>query len=370
MVAQPLDGIRVLELGGGLAAAFATHLLAGYGAEVVRVDPPAHADAPPGMTEDQEAALLGGKRRIDADAAEVRRLAGVADMIVEDLDPATAAHLAFDPAELRAEREELVVVSISPFGRSGPDRDARATNATVFATSGMMSLTGDPERTPLVTGGSQALHVGGLNAFGAALSALFGAQLHGTGAWVDISVQECLAGMLELYGPGGAYGLPPTLRFGNWHRACWALYPCADGHAGVFCLERQVPSLFAAIGDPELDDPRFRDPLQRPDNEEELSASVIGFMVDHTGDDLLQIGQQRKIPFGIVRRPSELLEAPALRTRGFFDEVALPDGTVVTTPGRPFLGLGWTAPDRVHRPGEDTDAVHRDWSTPAPGGVA
>ncbi len=362
MVAQPLEGIRVLELGGGLAAAFATHLLAGYGAEVVRVDPPADPDAPPGLTPDQEAALLGGKRRIHADASEIRRLVDVADLVIEDLEPAAANAVGFDPVELRMARDELVIVSISPFGRSGPGRDATATNATVFATSGMMSLTGDPERTPLVTGGSQALHVGGLNAFGASVSALFGAQLQGTGAWVDISVQECLAGMLELYGPGGAYGLPPTLRFGNWHRACWALYPCADGHAGVFCLERQVPSLFSAIGDPALDDPRFRDPLLRPDNEEELSASVIGFMVDHTGDDLLRIGQERKIPFGIVRRPSELLDAPALHTRGFFDEVALPDGTVVTAPGRPFLGLGWTAPDRVHRPGEDTDAVRRAWT--------
>lgn len=368
MVAQPLEGIRVLELGGGLASAFATHLLGGYGADVVRVDPPESPDGVPGMTPDQEAALLGGKRRIRADATEVARLAAVADIVVEDLDPAAATALAFDAAALHAAREDLVLVSISPFGRSGPDRDAGATNATVFATSGMMSLTGDPERTPLVTGASQALHVGGLNAFGAAVGTLLGAQISGVGGWIDISVQECLAGMLELYGPAGAYGLPPTLRFGNWHRACWALYPCADGHAGVFCLERQVPSLFAAIGDPGLDDPRFRDPLQRPDHEEELSASVIGFMVDHTGDELLRIGQERKIPFGIVRRPSELLDAPALRSRGFFDEIELPDGTTVTAPGRPFLGLGWTAPTRVHRPGEDTDAVRADW-TVAVGGA-
>ena len=88
----------------------------------------------------------------------------------------------------------------------------------------------------------------------------------------------------------------------------------------------------------------------------------------YTGDELLRIGQERKIPFGIVRRPSELLDAPALRSRGFFDEIELPDGTTVTAPGRPFLGLGWTAPTRVHRPGEDTDAVRADW-TVAVGGA-
>jgi crotonobetainyl-CoA:carnitine CoA-transferase CaiB-like acyl-CoA transferase len=172
---------------------------------------------------------------------------------------------------------------------------------------------------------------------------------------VDLSIQECLAGSLELYGPASALGEPPALRFGNYHRAVWAIYPCADGYAGVFCLERQVPALFAVIGEAlgtdVLDEARFRDPGQRAQHDEELSAYVLSFMVDQTGDDLARLGAQHRIPFGRVRTPAELLHSPALRERGFFDTVAGPGGGAVDVPGRPFPGFGWQLADPSPPPG-------------------
>jgi CoA:oxalate CoA-transferase len=332
----PLHGVRVLEVGGGIPAAFAAHLLGGYGAEVVRVEGLWEPVLP--LTDDEELYLLAGKRRVaGVDGGTLARLAAAADIVIEDSPPGTV-----DVASWRRERPELVVVSVTPFGQDGPRATEPADNLISFAASGMMSLTGDPDRAPLVTGGSQAQYVGGLNAFSAALAAHFGAVMQGEGDHVDLSIQECLAGMLELYGPASAAGEPPALRFGNYHRAAWALYPCGDGFAGVFCLERQIPALFAAIGAPELDEARFRDPVQRSEHDEELSAHVISWMVDHTGDELLAIGQQRRIPLGKVRTPAELLGSPALVERGFFDDVCRA-GTAATTrvPGRPFAGLGW-----------------------------
>ncbi len=357
---QPLAGVRVLEFGGGISAGYAAHLLGGYGADVVRLD---GTPAVP-LREEEFVYLAAGKRRVEpADRAELRALALAADIVVEDGPPGALAAAGLDPLELRASKPELVIVSITPYGQTGPHAHRPSTNAIAYGSGGIMSLTGDPAREPLVTGGSQAYYVGGLNAFGAASTAYLGAMVHGEGDWIDISVQECLAGMLELYGPGSAYGLAPTLRFGNYHRAVWAVYPCADGYAGVFCLERQVPALFRVLDNPELDDARFRDPLQRPANDEELSAYVIGMMVDHTGDELLQIGRENKIPVGKVRTPLELLDDPSLAERDFFDTVALPDGRTATVPGRPFLGLPWTHDGRLHGAGEDTDAVRSDWLT-------
>lgn len=359
---QPLSGVRVLELGGGVAAAYAAHLLAGYGADVVRTE----ADAgPAALTPDEQLYLLAGKRRVAPNTAELVTLARAADIIIEDGPPGALAALGLSPEALRGSRPEQVVVSISPFGQSGPRAGWQATNLVSFAAGGMMSLTGDSTRAPLQTGGSQALYLAGLDGFGAALTTYLGALVHGEGDWVDLSVQECAAGMLELYAAASSMGEPAALRFGNYHRAVWAIYPCADGYAGVHCLERQVHNLFRVIGEEALSEERFVDPLQRAQNDEELSAYVISFMVDHTGDELLEIARSNKIPMGKIRTPAELLTDPALRERQFFDEVAGPQGAVATVPGRPFPGFAWGGGGAVHGAGADTGAVLHEWAKEA-----
>jgi crotonobetainyl-CoA:carnitine CoA-transferase CaiB-like acyl-CoA transferase len=340
----PLDGVRVLEIGGGISAAFAARWLAGFGADVVRVEPDVESLSP-----DEAVYLLPGKRRGRADAAELAALARAADIIIEDGPPGALAARGLDPAALRAERPALVVVSITPFGQDGPYAACPATNITAFAMGGIMSLTGMHQREPLVTGGSQALYLGGLDAAGAAVTAYFGALVHGEGDWVDISLQECMAGMLELYGPRGAYEGAVSIRSGNHVRAVWGLYPCADGYAGVCALERQVPALFSLLGDPELDEPRFRDPLERPNHDDELQAKLYAWFGERTKAELLELGVRHRVPIGAVVTPLELLDNPALLERGFFDTVDTPAGQA-RIPGRPFLGLGW-------RPGALADPV-------------
>ncbi len=216
-----------------------------------------------------------------------------------------------------------------------------------------------PQREPLVTGGSQAFYLGGINGFGAAVTAYLGALIHGEGDWVDISIQECMAGMLELYGPGGAVNGVPSVRAGNHVRASWGIYPCADGFAGVCALERQIPAFFSVVGDPELDEPRFRDRLQRVDHDDELQAKFYGWFAEHTKQEILDLGAKYKVPFGAVMTPNDLLENASLAERGFFDAVATLDGMAMI-PGRPFLGIPWV-PGELHEPGADTAEVVADW---------
>lgn len=352
-----LEGVKVLEIGGGFAAAFAARWLSGFGADVVRADPPAES-----LTTDEQIYLLAGKRRIAAGPGQLRALALGADIVIEDQNPGTLAGWGMSPLDLRAEKPTLVVVSVTPFGQTGPYATYEADNIIAFAMGGLMSLTGHPAREPLMTGGSQAYCLGAMNAFGAAVTALYGAMIQGEGDWIDISLQEAAAGMLELYGPGGAYnGLGPHLRSGNHVRAAWAIYPCADGFAGVCALERQIPALFAAIADPELQEPRFRDPLQRPLNDDALQAKLYAWFGAHTKDEILAMSPKFKVPFGAVLTPGDLLESPSLAERGYFDEVLLPGGQVATVPGRPFLGFPWTPPSSLHEPRADTAAVEADW---------
>lgn len=368
----PLQGVRVIEIAGGVPAAYCAHLLAGYGADVIRIED-AYRSVPGDwtLTADESTYLLPGKSRITlcgsgpiltgtatdtatgtltdtptatttgaaTGAERLRRLVAAAEVVVVDGPPGR-----FDIPAWREANPALVAVTISPFGQSGPDRSLPADDLVAFAAGGTMSLTGDPSRTPLVTGGSQAFTFAGLHAFTAALSTYYGAVLQGEGDWVDISVQECLASSLELYAPAAAMGEPAALRFGNYHRAVWALYPCADGYGGVFCLERQLPALFELVGQhlgiDTLTEERFRDPRQRLEHDEELAAYILSFMVDHTGDDLARLGAERKIPFGKVRNPAELLSSVALADRAFFDNVSTNQGDV-RIPGRPFPGVSW-----------------------------
>jgi len=276
-------------------------------------------------------------------------LALAADIVVEDRKPGTLAAMGMAPEALRAEKPSLIVVSITPFGQTGPAAGYEATNAVAFAMGGIMSLTGHPSRPPLVTGGSQAFYLGGLNGFSAAVTAYFGAMVHGEGDWIDISLQECAAGMLELYGPRSEYDqVGPSARTGNNTRAIWAIYPCADGYAGVCTLERQVPALFRVVGDPALQEPRFTDVLQRAEHDDELQAIMYSWFLPRTKQEILDLSPVHRIPFGAVLTPKELLENASLNERGYFDTVDTPEGAA-RIPGRPFLGFNWK-PGTLHEP--------------------
>jgi crotonobetainyl-CoA:carnitine CoA-transferase CaiB-like acyl-CoA transferase len=360
----PLSGVRVLEVGGGIPAAFCCHLLAGYGADVVRTE----GDNGVPLTDDEATYLLAGKRRVDASdhgASDdrLRSLALAADIVVEDQPPRTLASRGCAPADLRSQKPELVVVSLTPFGQDGPYAAYATTNAVSFAMGGIMSMTGDVNRTPLVTGGSQAQYLGGLSGFSATVTAWLGRELQGEGDWLDISLQETAASMMELYLAGTAYGAPVQLRTGNQVRAVWGIYPCADGYAGVFCLERQIPNLFRVLDDPELDEERFRDPVRRLDEDvnNEMMVKMYVFFADRTKADTLELGPKHRIPAGAAVTPADLLAAPGLAERGFWDDVQRPDGSTARVPGRPFPGLGWHNLSRLHAPGEDTDDVVKEW---------
>lgn len=331
----PLESVRVLEIGGGIPAAYATRWLAGFGATVVRVEPEIEH-----LTPDEAIYLLPGKHRVRASQHELLALARAADIIIEDSPPGALAARGLDPIHLRTEHPALTIVSITPYGQDGPYSTFPATNITAFAMGGIMSLTGMHQREPLVTGGSQALYLGGLDAAGAAITAYYATLVHGEGDWIDISLQECMAGMLELYGPRGAAEGEVTLRAGNHVRAIWALYPCADGYAGVCALERQVPALFSLLGDPELDAPHFRDPIERANYDDELQAKLYAWFGEHTKAELLELGARHRVPIGAVVTPLELLDNPTLQERRFLDTIPTPAGTA-HVPGRPFLGLPW-----------------------------
>ena len=350
----PLQGMRVLEIGGGVPAAFATRWMTGYGADVVRSEGPEGA-----LTSDEEAFLLSGKRRIAVDANELRELALAADLVVEDGAPGALGARGLDPRELRREKPALVITSLTPFGQNGPHSGWASSNLVAHASGGILSLTGVMSRPPLQNGGNQAWMLLGLNGFSASLATYYGALLHGDGDWLDISAQECAAGMLEYAGPRAACEGTPAQRLGNRVNAIWGIYACADGFAGVCALQRQAPAFLKLVGDTELLEPRFLDPVQRVQQEAELGARVERWFADKTKSELLELGEKHKVPIGAVLTPLDLLGNASLAERAFFDDVTTSTGRA-RIPGRPFLGIDWRGGE-LHGAAADTDAVRRDW---------
>jgi len=148
-------------------------------------------------------------------------------------------------------------------------------------------------------------------------------------------------------------------RLANRTTAIWGLYPAKDGYAGVCALHRQVPALYALIGDPELQAAKFMDPLERIKDDSELGEKVKAWFAPRTKAELVELGAKHKVPIGAVMTPRDLLGNASLAQRGFFDEVDAPAGRA-RVPGRMFLGLDWRA-GALAEPAADTAAVLRDW---------
>ncbi|MGH1490090.1 MAG: CoA transferase, partial [Acidimicrobiales bacterium] len=352
----PLADVRVLEVAGGVAAASCARVLRGFGADTIRVDTPNDQ-----LSDDERLFFTSGAGQ--RESGSLGELIGQADVIIEDQGPSWLSAQGFDPVKLRVARPSLVITSITPFGQTGPQADWQTTNAVQFAAGGLMSLTGEAHRPPLVTGGKQAFMLAGLHAVAATAVVLVRAQKQGLGDWIDLSMQECAASMPELYAAMSEYETgEPVVRSGNSVRATWGVYRCADGFAGVCCLERQIPALFGLLGEPVKSDPNFAEPLIRRDHDDELLAHVMGFMIDKTKEELLELSPVHRVPFGAVRTPAELLADSTLEERNFFDTIESRDGQV-TMPGRPFPGLPWTPPssaktsDWSSGPSQTTDAA-------------
>jgi crotonobetainyl-CoA:carnitine CoA-transferase CaiB-like acyl-CoA transferase len=365
----PLDGVHVVELSGTYAAGFPGRLLQGYGARVQRLE----WDGPTPITDDERLYLHTGKESLPA--TKLHKALKDANIIVSDLQPYQLEQLGIDWRKQHGASPRQVIVSAAAFGLQGPYANMQHTNATAFALGGIMGLTGDAQRSPLLTGGNHAYALAGLHAFAAAVTGWVGVQRHQRGQLVDISGQECAAGMLEYYGPMTAFNGTKVTRLGNQTRATWAVYPCADGWAGVFALARQVPALFALLNDPELDEFRFRDPLQRllPENEEELTVKLYLYFADKTMAELRDISLATRVPIGTATTPLDLLSSVGLRERGFFDwlETGTDSGVASQVPGRPFPGFGWrtvspTPAETTASPSDQNSVVSTNSEAPRP----
>ncbi len=374
-----LEELRVLDLSSGVAGGYCGKLFADYGADVIKVEPPSgdptrrHGPFPDDRPHREAGALwlyLGtNKRSITLDISKAtgrrlfRRLVEDANVIVESFPTGYLDSLGLGFEALRAIKKRIVLVSITPYGRSGPKAGWRATNLTSFASGGQMSLTGDPDREPLVNGGYQGEYQAGLQAFAAAAVAAHQADATEVPQYVDISAQECMASALELYLPWWAYlKRDISKRRGNVMSSMVGVFPAAEGHIGLHIMPRNWPWFARAMGREELiDDPRFRDNYSRLQHNDELEAIVYAWAAGQKAKEVYWRAGAGRAPIAFVHTLGDLLESEQLRARGYFQEVDHPVAGRLTYPAAPFRmsNVEWRA-GRAPLLGEHNREVYCD----------
>ena len=346
-----LEGIQVLDLGSHLSGPFCAKLLADYGADVIKVEPPQTGDVArrngPFVGDDPHPEksisflyLNTNKRGITLDVGSesgrllLRSLLQRADVLVENFSPAQAESLKLDYAALSGINPALVVTSISPFGQTGPYRDMAATDIVTCALSGLMYHSGDSDREPLRSALDQSLYVAGANAAAATLAALFQRLSSGLGQHVDVSVVECLASHLVQAVPyysymGAIKGRRPIQGSGFEE-----LMPAQDGYVVPSVQGSQPWSVVAdLIGGAELKDERFATGSGRIEHGEELKQLLIEHLANWDRKELFQTSGERRLVFGMAQDAGDLLACPHLRARGFFVDVDHPVAGRAEYPG-------------------------------------
>jgi crotonobetainyl-CoA:carnitine CoA-transferase CaiB-like acyl-CoA transferase len=273
MAEHALSGLRIIECGHMVAAAYATKLMADLGAEVIKIEPPGAGDRarmrgpfPGGAPHAEKSGLFvylnTNKRGVTLDLSNARgqdllgRLAADADLMVHNFSPPEMQRFGIDFAALRQRNPGLVLTSITPFGLDGPYRDYAATDLTLWCAGGLASLNGggpgSDDLPPLKAFGQQAEFQGGLNAAVAGLGAVFARLRSGAGQHVSISIRECLTAIMELAFEYWPYMGLVASRLGQKPIQPLDFLECRDGWIFLCCVEEhQWQTWVDIMGQPE-----------------------------------------------------------------------------------------------------------------------
>jgi crotonobetainyl-CoA:carnitine CoA-transferase CaiB-like acyl-CoA transferase len=288
-----------------------------------------------------------------------------ADLVVHNLAPATLGDLGLDPEVVLRDRPRLVATSISPFGLCGPHRDYRAYDLNLWNAGGVAYLNGGgpgaADLPPLSAFGHQASFQGGLNAAIASLGAIHAREATGRGQHVEVSIQECLATILELTYPFWPYcGLVAT-RLGAKPIQPLDFFQCQDGWIFLCAVEEHQWKTFVEImGSPDWAAMEiFSDRLQRGANWDALKLLIAEWMAEQTVDALYSRLQSRRVPIAPVSTMGDLVNSKHLNARGFFVSLRHPVAGTHRYPGAPyhFSRTPWTLRQPAPTHGQHTDEV-------------
>jgi crotonobetainyl-CoA:carnitine CoA-transferase CaiB-like acyl-CoA transferase len=333
----PLGDVRVIDLTVARAGPTCVRQLADWGADVIRVEPPAGAAAP-GTGEDRHGCdfqhLHRNKRSLtlnlkQPEAREVlMRLVDRADVLIENMRPGVKKRLGFDFGTVHARNPRLVYGSISGFGQDGPYSGRGGVDQIAQGMSGLMSVTGLPGSGPTRAGIPVADLATGLYLAIGVLVALHDRARSGRGRWVQTSLLEGMIAMMDFQAARWTIDHEVPAPAGNHHptgvpTGCFA---SADGFINIAGPSgRLLRSLCQVIGLPGLpDDPRFDSARKRSANREELNALIAGRLLTRTTAEWVEALNQAGVPCGPVYEMDEVFADPQVRHLAMTEPVQHP----------------------------------------------
>jgi crotonobetainyl-CoA:carnitine CoA-transferase CaiB-like acyl-CoA transferase len=340
--ARPLDGFRVIEVGQLLAGPFASSMLAYFGAEVIKVEPPGTGDPIRTWRIVRDGTSLWwhslgrNKKCVTVNLRTtkgrdiVRQLALKADCIIENFRPGTMEKWGLGPDELRNANPGLIYARISGYGQTGPYASRTGFASVCEGVGGFRYVNGFPGEAPVRPNLSIGDTLAGIHAvIGVLLACVHRFKDPGhRGQVVDSAIYEAVFNLLEgvvpeysgagvVREPSGSTltGIVPT-----------NTYPCRDGKHVIIGGNGDsiFKRLMVAIGQPAMaEDAKYADNAKRVVHEKELDAVISAWTAAHDADDVLAIMEKVDVPAGPIYSVADMFEDEHFRARGLFQQVEI-----------------------------------------------
>ena len=321
MDALPLSGYKVLDLTIARAGPTAVRLLADWGADVVKIEPPATAGSITGTRRGpDEQNLHRNKRGLCIDLkkktgnALFMDLAKQADIIVENFRADVKHRLRIDYESVRAVNKGVIYASISGFGQEGPYSERPGVDQIVQGMSGLMSITGEPGRGPMRVGIAISDTAAGMFLGQGILLALLERERTGKGQWVHTSLLESMLSKLDFQGARYTMLGDIPAQQGNDHPTAFPMgtFACADGFVNIAApTERMWSSFLDAIED---DDLRHREeygsPRERMHNKQQLKMDMESAIASMSTLELVEKLNDAGVPCGPINDIGEGFDNP------------------------------------------------------------
>lgn len=343
MAYHPLDGLRVLDFTNVLAGPYCTYQLALMGADVIKIERPAKGDTSRELGADEllNQRLLGssflaqnsGKRSLTLDLKHatsrevVVRLLKTADVVVENFRPGVMDRLGLNWSSVHELNERLTYCSLSGFGQSGELSQRPAYDQIIQGFSGIMSVTGTADVSPLRVGFPVCDTFSGLMAAFAIVSVLVGRDMDSSGCYIDVSMLETsvasLGWVLSDYLISGH--APGPMGNDNGTAAPSGTFETADGLLNIAANQQEQYEALCRVVRCEalIEDPRFRTRTLRKRYRHELQDELRDALLTHSAVEWEEALCRVGVPAGRILALSDVVNLPQLRDRGFFVQLPL-----------------------------------------------
>jgi crotonobetainyl-CoA:carnitine CoA-transferase CaiB-like acyl-CoA transferase len=366
---KPLAGMKVLEMGQLLAGPFATLLLAWFGAEVIKIEPPGTGDPLRSWRTLHNGtslwwySLARNKKCITLDLRQkkgqeiARRLAARADVIVENFKPGTLEKWELGPDDIKAINPRAIMARISGWGQTGPNAHKPGFAAVGEGVGGLRYVTGDRDRPPVRPNLSLGDSLTGLHAALGILTALYhrDAKGAGTGQVVDVAIYESVLNMMESTIP--EFDKAGVIREREGTRLSGIVptgtYLCGDGVYVIIGAngDNLFKRFMVAISRPDMaSDPRFEHNDDRVPWADEIDQAISDWTQRLPSAEVIRILETAAVPVGPIYSAKDMMADAHFQARELFQRVDLGDGDKVALPAiSPRLtetpgGMEWPGP--------------------------